>query len=117
MAGAAKIDWSDVPAETVFEGITRQVVNGKRQTMVRYIYQPGSQFPVHSHPEEQVTLVISGAIEFEVDGKRVQLSAGQVAIIPSGVPHGARVLGNGVVETFNALSPRRRSNPFSTSGD
>jgi quercetin dioxygenase-like cupin family protein len=103
--------WSDLPVEEVYPGITRQVVNGDRQTMVRYSYQPGSVFPAHAHPQEQVTVVISGDIEFTVAGQQYRLHAGDVAVIPGGVEHGARVTGSQVVETFNALSPKRDRSP------
>ena len=48
--------------------------------MVRYVYQPGAVFPVHHHPEEQVTVVISGQIEFTVAGETVMLTAGKAAV-------------------------------------
>jgi quercetin dioxygenase-like cupin family protein len=105
------VTWSEFPAEEVYPGISRQVLHGKRQTMVRYVYAPGSVFPVHSHPEEQVTIVISGEIEFTIDGIPAVLRSGQAAVIPANMPHGARVIGNVAVETFNALSPRRERQP------
>ena len=106
-----RVNWADVPAETVYPGITRQVVQGARQTLVRYVYQPGAVFPRHQHPQEQITAVLSGAIEFEVAGERHRLGAGEVAVIPGDTPHGARVLGDDVVETLNTLSPRRDQAP------
>jgi quercetin dioxygenase-like cupin family protein len=105
------VTWSDVAAEEVYPGISRQVLQGERQTMVRYVYAPGSVFPVHSHPEEQVTVVVSGEIEFTIGGMPVVLRAGQAAVIPANMPHGAKVIGNVAVETFNALSPRRERQP------
>ena len=103
--------WDDLEEETVLPGIVRQIVHGERQTMVRYVYEAGSVFPEHAHPEEQVTVVISGSIAFEIDGKRLVLGPGQVAVIPSNVPHGASVIGPDRVETFNSLSPRRDAGP------
>jgi quercetin dioxygenase-like cupin family protein len=107
----AAVAWESIPATEVYPGITRQVVNGARQTMVRYVYQPGSIFPIHDHPEEQITVVVSGNIEFTVAGETITLGVGQVAVIPAGIPHGARVVGDQTVETFNALSPRREQHP------
>lgn len=103
--------WSELPAEEVAPGITRQIVHGERQTMVRYVYAPGAVFPTHAHPEEQVTVVVSGRIAFEIAGTHHELGPGDVAVIPSNVPHGARVVGEQMVETFNALSPRRDTSP------
>lgn len=87
------------------------MVHGDKQTLVRYVYQPGSVFPVHQHPEEQITIILSGSIDFTVDGQPVTLSAGECALIPANTPHGATVTGSEVVETLNTMSPRRTVPP------
>ncbi len=79
--------------------------------MIRYVYQPGAVFPTHAHAEEQITVVVSGRIAFDINGARVELGPGEVAVIPPNVPHCASVIGSDLVETFNALSPRREANP------
>lgn len=105
------MNWDQIPVEEVYPGITRQVVQGERQTLVRYVYQPGSVFPQHQHPQEQITAVLSGVVEFNVDGQRLVMSAGDVEVIPGDTPHGAKVLGDVAVETLNNLSPRREQSP------
>lgn len=112
-SGPSAIDWSSIPVEHPYGGIARQTVHGANQTLVRYVYQPGSVFPVHQHPEEQITVVLSGSIDFTVNGSPLTLSAGQVALIPGNVPHGAVVSGSVAVETLNTMSPRRSSAPAS----
>ena len=111
------IDWDSVPVEYPFEGIARQTLNGEKQTLVRYVYQPGSVFPIHRHPEEQITVVLSGSIDFSVAGSPVTLSAGEAAIIPAHVPHGAVVTGSEIVETLNTMAPPRTSAPLSQTTD
>ena len=101
--------WENVPEEEVFPGIYRQAITTSDSTVVRYTYHPGCDFPVHSHPEEQVTVVHSGEIEFTVDGNVVVLRAGQVAVIPGGTPHGARVVANEVVVTDNYIASANRT--------
>ena len=108
MAGAVHT-WSSVPEEEVFPGIFRQALVTESSTVVRYVYHPGCVFPVHEHPEEQVTVVHSGEIEFTVDGQVVVLAAGQVAVIPGGVPHGARVVAGTVVVTDNFIASANRT--------
>jgi quercetin dioxygenase-like cupin family protein len=108
------IAWADIAREEVLPGITRQTVHGSRQTMVRYLYAPGAIFPMHAHPEEQVTVVVRGRIAFQVGEQWRELGPGEVAVIPANLPHGARVIGTEQVETFNALSPRRASAPAVT---
>jgi quercetin dioxygenase-like cupin family protein len=103
--------WTTLPTEEVLPGVIRQTVQGERQTLVRYWYAPGAVFPVHTHPEEQITAVLSGRIRFEVAGNVREFGAGEVVVIPGGVPHGAVVVGDEPVETLNALSPRRAVGP------
>lgn len=105
------MNWDDIPVERVLPGITRAVVHGDRQTLVRYRYEPGAVFPEHSHPQEQITVVLSGRIAFDVGGERRILGPGDVGVIPGDVPHGAEVVGSEIVDTINALSPRRDAAP------
>jgi quercetin dioxygenase-like cupin family protein len=108
---AKSTNWSAVETEEVLPGVHRQTMHATNQSVVRYLYAPGSVFPIHAHPEEQVTLVLSGTIVFEIDGSEHRLTAGGVIAIPSNVPHGARVEGTEAVESFNILSPRRAADP------
>lgn len=101
--------WNDIEATEVYPGIVRQVVTTTDCTIIRYTYHPGCVFPVHRHPEEQLTIVHSGEIEFEIDGKMMMLRAGEIAIIPGNVPHGARVVGNEVVVTDNYIASANRT--------
>ena len=103
--------WWALPTEVVLPGVERQTVQGDRQTLVRYRYAPGAVFPVHRHPEEQITVVLGGRIAFEVDGERREVGPGEVVVIPGDVPHGATVVGDEPVETLNTLSPRRLTGP------
>jgi quercetin dioxygenase-like cupin family protein len=103
------VDWNMVERAFPYEGITRQTVISADATLTRYTYAPGCVFPVHQHPDAQITVVHSGVIEFDVAGKRVVLRAGQVALIPGGVPHGARVTGDATVVTDNYFASARRA--------
>jgi len=107
----APIDWSSLPEETVTPGVTRQVVHGAHQTLVRYRYLPGSVFPVHAHAQEQITVVLSGRIRFDIAGSAADVGPGEVIVIPGNVPHGAITIGDQPVETLNVLSPRRETSP------
>ena len=107
MEGVQNACWSDLPEETVFPGVTRQRLDTQRMSVVRYRYAPGAHFPAHSHPEEQLVLVLSGEIEFTVDARPVRVAAGGVLVIPPQMIHSARVLSTTQVDTINVLSPRR----------
>ena len=104
---AQHVCWSDLPEESVLPGVIRQRLDTQHMTVVRYRYEPGATFPAHSHPEEQVVLVLSGEIEFLIADRPVQAAAGSVLVIPPQAVHSARVLSKVPVDTINILSPRR----------
>lgn len=53
-------------------------------------YEPGTVVPLHSHAESQITFVIDGEFEFDLDGEVRTMKRGAVAVIPPWVPHAAR---------------------------
>jgi hypothetical protein len=59
-----------------------------RQTMLTYFeVEPHSRFETHSHESEQITMVLSGELFFEVQGTVHVIKPGEVIAIPSSVPH------------------------------
>lgn len=105
----AVMNWANVPSDEVFPGIHRQAITTAASTVVRYTYHPGCDFPKHQHPEEQVTLVHSGEIEFTVNGEVIVMRSGDVAVIPGGAPHGARVTAHEIVVTDNFIASADRT--------
>ena len=106
---ASTVDWDTVERGFPYPGVTRQTVVTADATLTRYTYAPGCVFPVHQHSDAQITVVHSGTIEFEVAGQLMIVRAGQVALIPSGVPHGARVTASDVVVTDNYFASAQRA--------
>jgi quercetin dioxygenase-like cupin family protein len=80
-------------------------------TVTVYRYEPGCAWETHAHPEDQVTFVAEGGtVDFVVDGEPRPLAAGELAIIPGGVPHSASVPADGeTVVTLNVWRLRARS--------
>jgi quercetin dioxygenase-like cupin family protein len=66
-------------------GIFGATVHTPQLTATIYRYGAGTSWEAHSHPQDQVTYVIEGAIVFVVDGRPVRLTAGQLATLPGGV--------------------------------
>jgi len=56
-------------------------------------FEPGSTFPRHSHPGEEIIYVTEGSVDYEVDGKWLTVKAGEVLFIPNGTVHAARNTG------------------------
>lgn len=66
-------------------------VAGREVIQVRVDFAPGTAFPRHSHPGEEVAYVLEGTLEYEIDGKPpVTVKAGEALFIPAGANHTAR---------------------------
>jgi unsaturated pyranuronate lyase len=60
-------------------------------TMTNFVhFEPHTEAPMHVHVEEQIVIVMDGEFEFEIDGDVRTMRAGDVAVVPPWVPHGAR---------------------------
>ena len=66
----------------------------------------GSVVPVHSHPHEQISVMIAGSLVFTVAGEKRTARAGEVVLIPSGVEHGV-VAAEGPAVAYDCWSPIR----------
>jgi quercetin dioxygenase-like cupin family protein len=86
-------------------GIHGATVHTPQLTTTLYRYAPGSSWEEHQHPQDQITSVLEGAIEFVVAGDPVLLVAGQSAALPGGTPHAARASAAGAV-TLNVFTRR-----------
>ena len=67
-----------------------------------------TEAPFHVHEEEQIALVLEGELEFNIDGSIRTLQVGDVAVVPSWVPHGARTYDTECKEV-DVFNPPRRS--------
>ena len=97
---------SDIPVEEVAPGMTRQIMGYDSDIMlVKVNFEEGAIGYEHQHHHQQVSYVISGKFEVNIDGKKKILEAGDAFVIPSNVLHGAVCLEKGVlIDTF---SPQR----------
>jgi quercetin dioxygenase-like cupin family protein len=67
---------------------------------------PGGNAPIHRHIDEDETFfIIEGKIAAFVDGKRMELSAGDTVHFPPGVAHAFRVIGDQPARAMLLLHP------------
>jgi quercetin dioxygenase-like cupin family protein len=85
--------WDDIEKEQLSDTIARQLITGDR-TMIAHVHlKEGAVVPRHEHDNEQLTYILSGALEFTFDdAEPIVVRAGEVLVIPSGVPHAALAL-------------------------
>jgi quercetin dioxygenase-like cupin family protein len=87
--------WAELPVEQLKGTITRQLVTGERMMIAHVHLKQGDEVPLHSHENEQITYILSGALRFWLgdDGAwDVTVRAGEVLVIPSHLPHRALAL-------------------------
>jgi len=73
--------------------VKRNILNSDGSLMlVRVELQEGFHGEIDQHPQEQLSYIEDGKVEFEVNGKKRVLSKGDSQFIPSDVPHRVKVL-------------------------
>ncbi len=104
--GLQHAGWDSIPARRIADGIERQMIWGERLMVCRLRFAPHVVTPIHTHPHEQITLVLAGRVTFTVGGLARAASAGDVLYFPSHVEHGATVLDEEAV-LIDIFSPVR----------
>lgn len=96
--------WDSLPKVVVNDKIWRRFVTGQHMTMARFSFAKGGVVPRHQHENEQLTLVLEGALKFTVGEKEVTVRSGEVLCIPPNIPHGAVALEDSVdIEVFSPV--------------
>jgi quercetin dioxygenase-like cupin family protein len=100
-----RYDWEAVPKEAMGPLIVRQIIHTPDLTLVRGTFKRGAVVALHQHVHEQVTTVLSGRLRLEIDGEATVLTPGELARIPSNLPHVAEALDDTVV--LDVFTPAR----------
>ena len=87
--------WADVREEQVTDTISRRLITGDEMMIAHVYLKKDALVPQHSHHNEQITYILSGALQFWLGAQRereIIVREGEVLHIPSNVPHEARAL-------------------------
>ncbi len=84
--------WDQLPWESLNPSLQRQMVYGEQAMISRIRLKKGAQVPEHSHSNEQIAYIVEGKLKFTLAGRDMVACAGQVLVIPGGVPHSAEAL-------------------------
>ena len=90
----------------IWEGIHARVVHGEQMTLGVVELDPGAVALEHSHPHEQLGIVLSGSARFTIGDETKELGAGDLYVIPGGVIHTAEAGPEGVV-VIDVFTPLR----------
>jgi quercetin dioxygenase-like cupin family protein len=101
----AVYDWNAIPEERMNPLVTRQVIHTAAMTIARISIAKSAVVPLHSHVNEQVSMVERGALLFLLDGRAQVVRAGEMLEIPPDAPHSVEALEDSVA--VDLFSPRR----------
>lgn len=85
--------------------LTLRPFTGDRVMVVRVEAPAGAIVPAHTHPHEQITLVIRGRLRLQMDGEEQELGPGEIVHIPSGATHAVVFLEDTLA--FDVFQPPR----------
>ena len=82
----------------------KTVTHGKQTLMTEVRLEKGTIIPPHRHPHEQTGYLVSGQMDFLVDGAYTVADPGDSWNIPANVEHGATAVeASLVVEVFSPV--------------
>lgn len=77
------------PVTVLVEGSNSQLVRGSNVMLSFLTMKAGSVFELHSHPEEQIMIVLEGFCDEVIEDKMYRVGPGDVLRLPPNVRHGA----------------------------
>ena len=86
------VDNSQCTRKTPFPGVDLLVAAGEKMMLSLVDIEPGAVVEAHSHPHEQVGIVIEGRAKFEIDGVERVLGPGDMYTIPGDILHRVEAL-------------------------
>jgi quercetin dioxygenase-like cupin family protein len=71
-------------------------IPGKHVVQARVEFEPGAVVGRHTHPGEEISVVLEGSLLLEVDGQPARtIKAGEAFLVPAGTIHAGRNPGPG----------------------
>ena len=80
-------NWNTIPEEAMNPLMTRRVLHTPAMTVAKLQLRKGAVVPLHSHFNEQVSMVETGSLRFDMGGEQLILRAGDCLVIPPNLPH------------------------------
>lgn len=100
-----KVGYEDDPAAQVNGTFPFSVATGNESTAAVYFeVEPGNHLPTHTDSSEELLLILEGEAEVTVGEERARAAAGDVALVPSMVPHSLHNVGEGKARVIGFFS-------------
>ena len=98
-------NWATVESDNPVTGLLRRKIFGDRAMVAQIHLDMGCIVNPHSHPSEQISIVLSGKQRWwlDDDGHEFIASAGDILVLPGGCRHGVETLEDS--DLIDILSP------------
>jgi quercetin dioxygenase-like cupin family protein len=106
MSSSYFVDPSRCARHTIFPGVEIATTCTDRLMLSVVEFQPHAVVEEHSHPHDQMGLLLEGELDFTIGGQRQTLRPGQMWRIPGGVKHKA-VAGAAGAKALDVFHPVR----------
>ena len=99
-------EFDKMPFEQMNDKVFRRYVYGEHLMLCYFKILKGGVVPEHHHVNEQLTYIVKGKVRVHSGGKEFIVSAGEVILFPSNLPHRFEALEDTIdIDTF---SPPRK---------
>ena len=96
-------------ADSVFEPEIRAhsslLTNGERLQLIWVKFDPDGNYPIHSHPHEQISVMLQGRMRLTVGDEVEEIGPGDMWYVPANVLHGGELLGEDPVVFVDIYAP------------
>jgi len=97
---------ADCSRHTIFPGVEIHTLAGEGMMLSLVEFAPHAIVLPHSHPHEQMGMLLAGELTFTIGDETRTLEPGEMWRIPGGVVHSA-VAGDGPVQALDFFHPIR----------
>lgn len=99
-------NWNDLQPQEIAANYRRQVAVGENVTVARVEVKQGAVTAAHSHPNEEIIVVLRGAWRFNLPSGKVTVTPNQTLLIPPGIEHSSEAIEDTVA--LDICAPARR---------
>ena len=90
------------------DGVNRKLLAADGSLMMTEVcFQEGAVGVIHSHPHEQVSYIVSGSFEFNLNGMKQVIQIGDSVYVPTDIPHGVIALEDNSI-ILDIFTPQRQ---------
>jgi len=97
---------ADTSHHVIFPGVHIFTAAGEKMMLSLVEFEPRSVVQPHSHPHEQMGMLLEGELTFTIGGETRTLRSGEMWRIPGGVVHSA-IAGDSPVKALDVFHPIR----------